>query len=135
MAAATSFAGLLTNDGSGNWTPTVKRNATITGGSSITLPVGERTAFEYLPATITRARRAILNARSAGTITNAHNAGFQILKDGAGNWTVTASYGAVSLSGGTSITLPVGDRTAFESLIPSFERIRRAIANDYSTNG
>lgn len=134
MAAATSWAALATNDGSGNFTVTVKRNATITGGTAATLPTDDAGAFPLLIAALSRARRILLNLRSTGTITTAQSVSLQIAV-GATGFTATAQYGATSLSGGTSITLPAPDDAAFAYFPAIMKRAERAILNDYATNG
>lgn len=134
MAGATSWTAIFTNDGAGNYTPTVYRNGTLSGGTSITLSTDDAASFPYLPAVIMRATRALFNALSTGTFDTNTSCAFQITVDGNQNFTATAKYNA-SNSGGTSITLPVADRAANAYFKFMTARARRAIENDYSTNG
>ena len=131
---ATSWSTLLTVDGSGNYVTAVSRNATITGGTALTLPLGETGSFGYLPAVLERAKRIILNKRSTGVITDTSNISFQITvtSDSQGNlFTATAQYGATSLSGGSSITMPLGETTA-TFLQSAIQRAFRTIKKDYA---
>lgn len=134
MAGATSWTAIFTNDGAGNYTPTVYRNGTLTGGTAITLSTDDAAAFPYLPAVLMRAGRALFNALSTGTFDTNTSCAFQITVDSNQNFTATTKYNAAN-SGGTSITLPVQDAAAFQYFKAIFARGRRAIENDYSTNG
>lgn len=135
MAGATSWTAIFTNDGAGNYTPTVFRNGSLSGGTAITLSTDDAASFPYLPAVIMRATRALFNALSTGTFDNLTTCALAITVDANQNFTATAKYGGVSNSGGTSITLPVADRSANAYFKFMTARARRAIMNDYSTNG
>jgi hypothetical protein len=135
MAGATSWTAIFTNDGAGNWTPTVFRNGSLSGGTAITLSTDDAASFTYLPAVLMRAGRALFNALSTGTFDNNTTCAFAITVDANQAFTATAKYGGVTNSGGTSITLPTADAAAFNYFKAIFSRARRAIENDYSTNG
>lgn len=131
---ATSWQALLTNDGQGNYTVTVKYDGALSGGTSLTLPEPDVNAFEYIYAVFERIRRRIMNAFSSGTInTTTDNVAFNIAIDGGtGEFTGTAKYGGVSISGGTSVTMALNEQDA-TFFLAAFERAQRRILNAISS--
>jgi len=135
MPAATSWTGIITSDANSNYTTTVYRNGSLSGGTSRALPTGETGASGagILPV-LQRCRRIVLNLRSAGTITSATTVGLKIAVSG-DTWTGTVSSGAVSNSGGTAVTLPTAEQGSTTYFQTAWKRACRAILNDRSTNG
>lgn len=161
MAQTTSSYNVaLTNDGAGNYTPTVLRNASsaASGGTSITIPWTENnnaspaSTKTLLPGVALQvALRAIANdivgGTTAGTAvtvsvvsTNTYNV--LLSNDGAGNFTTTVLRNPSSAaSGGTSVTIPWVENNnntslpgATKSLLlgVSLQAALRAIVNDIS---
>lgn len=137
MPAATSWSALLDSDGAEKFTVTATRNGTITGGTAQALPTGETAAFTSLHAVLRRCVRTILAKRASGTIPVNQDISFQIAvsSDSTGPmFTGTVQYGATSVTGGTTITAPIGGTTAVD-LIFALNRATNRILNDYRANG
>lgn len=65
---ATTFSVTITNDGSGNWTPTSRRDATTlaSGGTANTLPAQDSVATKMPARALQAAFTAIMNDIAAG---------------------------------------------------------------------
>lgn len=57
---------ILTNDGSGNFTPSCKYGGSITGGTTVTQPTYKKTTLLMPSEAYQRTKRAVRNDRSAG---------------------------------------------------------------------
>lgn len=136
----------LTNDGTGVYTPTVRRGGTASsGGTTVSLPAGELFAGSSTAATSTKliglaidaAFRAFLNSNVSNPTQSFY---INIVDDGStpANFTPTVRYGGTASSGGTVLTLPSGElfvgsataatTTKLEGL--AVGALKRAILND-----
>lgn len=102
----------IVNDGSGVFTPAVRRGGTASsGGTALTIPSGElfagstATATKLLGLAIDASFRAVIN-----NLVDNPTASFYInvVDDGNGNFTPTARRAGTASSGGTLLTMPNG---------------------------
>lgn len=64
---ATTYSITVTNDGSGNWTPGARRDATVaSGGTALTLPAQDSGSTKMLGRAIMAAMTAAINDTAAG---------------------------------------------------------------------
>lgn len=135
---ATSWQGLFEVDADGNYVTTVKRNGALSGGTAGTLPHPDNNAINYLPAAFERGRRFIMNLLSTGTITSSMDIAINIAVGedaGEDTFTTTVKYGTPTISGGTTVTLPLNEDGAADATFFSaaFMRFQRAVLNDRSS--
>lgn len=132
----------IANDGTGIFTPVVRRAGTASsGGTSLTLPYGElfagttQTSTKLIGLAVDAAFRAVINDLVSNPTSSYY---INIVDDGAGNFTPTARRGGTASSGGTTLTLPAGELFAGSSTAATTTKLsglavgalKRAILND-----
>lgn len=110
-----SYSIYAANDGSGNFTPTARRNPTAaSGGTTLTLPTGElfagttQTTTKLLYLAIDAAKRRILDDYTQ-TAAATRSYSIDVTNDGSDNYSVVIRYNPTAPSGGTTLTLPTGE--------------------------
>ena len=103
----------IVNDGTGIFTPTVRRGGTASSsGTALTIPTGElfagttATTTKLLGLAVDACFRAAINDYVSNPTASYY---FNIADDGTGVFTPTARRGGTASSGGTALTLPNGE--------------------------
>jgi hypothetical protein len=137
----------LTNNGSGVFTPVVRRNGTAaSGGSAITIPwvenkmSGANTSSKLIGTALWAGFTAVVNDRANNPLTNV-NYSINLSWNGTDSWSPAALKSATLASGGTVLTIPWvenemnGANTNSALISAAFQACRDAIVNDRSNNG
>ncbi|MHA2642877.1 MAG: hypothetical protein V2G41_09545 [bacterium JZ-2024 1] len=93
------------------------------------MPANEQSATTLLHDAIMRGYRILANLRADQTISSGQTVAFHIANS-ANNYTTTARYGAVSVTGGASVALPANEQTSTNYLPDALMRAGRRILND-----
>lgn len=103
----------IVNDGTGVFTPAVRRGGTAaSGGTALTLPKGElfagttTTSTKLLGLAIDAAFRAVINDYVSNPTASYY---INIVDDGSGSFTPAAQRNGTASSAGTLLTLPKGE--------------------------
>ena len=119
---ATSWNIRLVGNGTGNFTPTLQKTVTKTGGTSYALPTNEQGAFEALMPAIERGKRRLFNAIGDGSIGVNDTADLTITISGTG-YTPTVTKNA-TLSVSTNVALPANE---IGEALPFYMATERAV--------
>ena len=137
-----SYSIYAANDGSGNFTPTARRNPTAaSGGTTLSLPADEffagtsQTTTKLLYLAIDASKRRILNdyTQAAAAL---RSYSIDVLNDGANNYSVSIRYNPTAPSGGTVLPIPNDElfagtaQTSTKLLYLSIDACKRRILND-----
>jgi hypothetical protein len=131
-----SYSIYAANDGSGNFTPTTRRNPTAaSGGTTLTIPAGEEfpgSTTKLLYLAIDAGKRRILNDYTqSAAATRSYS--IDVVNDGSDNYTTTVRYNPTAPSGGTTLTLPTGELfpgTSTKLLYLAIDAPKRRILDD-----
>ena len=137
-----SYSIYAANDGSGNFTPTARRNPTAaSGGTTLTLPASElfagttQTSTKLLYLAIDAAKRRILDDYTQ-TAAATRSYSIDVTNDGSDNYSVVIRYNPTAPSGGTPLTLPAGELfegtagTTTQLLYLAIDSCKRRILDD-----
>lgn len=137
-----SYSIYAANDGSGNFTPTARRNPTAaSGGTTLTLPASEffagtnQTSTKLLYLAIDAAKRRILDDYTAPAAA-ARSYSIDVTNNGSDNYSVVIRYNPTAPSNGTTLTLPTGElfagttQTATKLLYLALDSCKRRILDD-----
>tara|TARA_R110000868_G_scaffold4119_3_gene25002 strand:+ start:464 stop:904 length:441 start_codon:yes stop_codon:yes gene_type:complete len=143
-----TFSINLLNDGTGSFTPSVRRNPTIaSGGTTVTIPWventlnGASTTSPFLASVIWQGFTSMFNSMAATPAGQLLNWDININDDGAQLYSVDVRYSGTAASGGTALTIPWVENTlngantasAFEASV--MRVCVDAIANSTSVTG
>lgn len=113
-----TFSINLLNDGTGIYTPSVRRNPTIaSGGTAVTIPWVENTmnsvstATNFLASALWAPFTAMFNAIAANSALGLLTWDINISDDGAQLYTPDVRYSGTAATGGTALTVPWAENT------------------------
>lgn len=124
---ATAWTIKLVGDGLGNFTPTLSKNGTLSGGTSYALPTNEQGVFEALVPAIERGKRRLFNAIADGSIGVSDTAWLNIAVSGSG-YTPTVKKSS-TISGETNVALPANEIGIALPFVLATERAVRRLLN------
>jgi hypothetical protein len=121
---AASWQLILTGDGTGKYTPTVKKDGTITGGTAQALATGESGAFETLIGAMERGARHVARQFKLGNVGAGGNIVLNIAVGSGYTPSVKTNFTSISGTASALVTHEVGEARPW---VEALERTKRHV--------